>query len=49
MKEHLVVIENYGFLTVKKPNEVLETDEVTHKGSALECNNIIHGIQPKKL
>lgn len=48
MEEHLVVIEDYGFLTTKKPNTVLKTDKVLFKGSEQECNDIIHGVHKEK-
>jgi hypothetical protein len=38
----VVVITNYGFMTSKKPSDVLDTDEVLFEGSPQECNDFIH-------
>lgn len=40
----IVVITKDGFMTSKKPDEVLETDDVLFKGNPEECNNFIHSI-----
>ena len=40
----VVVITKDGFMTSKKPNEILDTDEVMFKGNPKECNNFIHSI-----
>mgnify|MGYP003647114217 CR=1 FL=1 len=42
----VVVITKDGFMTHKKPEEVLSTDEVLYKGNPRECNNFIHSIKP---
>lgn len=50
MDEYVVVITEKGFMTAKKPYEVLDTDEVMAcRGSTKECNDFIHSIKPKRL
>ena len=39
-----IVITKSGFMTTKKDNDILPTDEVTcYCSSEQECSNIIHG------
>lgn len=43
----IVVITKDGFITSKKPEEVLSTDTVMYEGTPKECNNFIHSIPNK--
>ena len=39
-----IVITKDGFMTTKKKEEILNTDDVTcYCSSVIECSNIIHG------
>lgn len=38
----IVVIEKEGFITYKKPKNVLDSDEVIMEGNYKECNDFIH-------
>jgi hypothetical protein len=40
----IVVITKDGFMTSKKPDEVLKTDERMFEGTPEQCNNFIHSI-----
>lgn len=45
MTNYIVVITKEGFMTAKKPDEVLKSDNVLFEGSEIECNNFIHSIR----
>lgn len=41
-----IVITKDGFMTTKKKEEIIDTDEVTcYCKTIIECSNIIHGKQ----
>lgn len=49
MDDYIVVITQNGFMTSKKPEDVLDTDEVMAcRGTSKECNDFIHSIKPPR-